>query len=205
MNLPAPTAPFPITPAEPVDVQPGFFVPRKMFFTKGAGKHRNQLTSFEAALRDAGIERFNLVHVSSIFPPQCKRITREEGLKRLSPGQVVFCVMARNQTNEPNRLLAASIGLALPSDREQMYGYLSEHHSFGETEEKSGDYAEDLAATMLASTLGVDFDPETAWDEREKIYKMSGKIVHTMHNTQSAVADKTGLWTCVVSAAVLVL
>ena len=177
-----------------------------MFFTKGVGRHKEQLSAFEAALRDAGIERFNLVHVSSIFPPACKRIAREDGLKHLSPGQIVFCVMARNQTNEPNRLLAASIGLARPTEKEKMYGYLSEHHSFGETEEKAGEYAEDIAATMLASTLGVvDFNTDTAWDEREKIYKMSGKIVQTTNISQSAIGDKNGLWTCVVSSAVLIL
>lgn len=205
MSTNVPSSVPPITPAEPVDVAPGFFVPQKMFFTKGVGRHREKLAAFELALRDAGIERFNLVHVSSIFPPACKRVSREEGLKSLSPGQVVFCVMARNETNEPNRLLAASIGLAVPADREQMYGYLSEHHSFGETEEKAGEYAEDLAATMLATTLGVDFNIDTAWDEREKIYKMSGKIVATTNTTQSALGDKTGLWTCVVASGVLIL
>ncbi|MBI4093116.1 MAG: arginine decarboxylase, pyruvoyl-dependent [Candidatus Kerfeldbacteria bacterium] len=195
----------PVIPAEPVDVQPGFFVPRMMFFTKGVGRHREKLSSFEGALRDAGIERFNLVHVSSIFPPLCKRVSREEGLKRLSPGQVVFCVMARNETNEPNRLFAASIGLALPSDKDKMYGYLSEHHSFGETEDKAGEYTEDLAATMLASTLGISFNLDTDWDEREKIYKMSGKIVRTTNITQSAIGDKNGLWTSVVVAATFIL
>jgi arginine decarboxylase len=195
----------PIVPAEQVDVQPGFFIPRMMFFTKGVGKGKEKLSAFESTLRDAGIERFNLVHVSSIFPPACKRIPREEGLRQIAPGQVVFCVMARSETNEPNRLLAASIGLALPAETRRMYGYLSEHHSFGETDSKAGDYAEDLAATMLASTLGIDFDPDTAWDEREKIYKMSGKIVHTTNITQSAIGDKNGLWTCVLAAAVFIL
>lgn len=188
-----------------VDVQPGFFIPRMMFFTKGVGRSKERLSAFETTLRDAGIERFNLVHVSSIFPPACKRISREEGLRLIAPGQAVFCVMARNETNEPNRLLAASIGLALPAEPQKMYGYLSEHHSFGETETKAGDYAEDLAATMLASTLGVDFNPDTAWDEREKIFKMSGKIVRTTNTTQSAIGDKNGLWTCVLAAAVFIL
>ncbi len=195
----------PVVPAEQVDVQPGFFVPRKMFFTKGVGRHKEKLSAFEAALRDAGIERFNLVHVSSIFPPQCRRISREEGLKHLSPGQVVFCVMARNETNEPNRLMSSSIGLARPADKENMYGYLSEHHSYGQTEEKCGEYAEDLAASMLASTLGISFNIDTDWDEREKIYKMSGKIVQTTNITQSAIGDKNGLWTCIVACAVLIL
>ncbi len=178
-------------------------VPSKVFFTKGVGKHKEKLQSFEAALRDAGIEKFNIVTVSSIFPPGAKMVQKTSGLAELKPGQIVFCVMARNETNEPNRLLAASIGLAVPADTTH-YGYLSEHHSFGETEEKAGDYAEDLAASMLASTLGVEFDMDKAWDEREEIYKVSGKIVKTQNITQSAVADKNGLWTTVVAAAVLV-
>jgi arginine decarboxylase len=173
-----------------------------MFFTKGVGKHKDYLQSFELALRDAGIEKCNIVTVSSIFPPNCRRITKEEGLKLLSAGAITFCVMARNATNEPNRLIAASIGVAQPSDPNQ-YGYLSEHHPFGETDEKAGDYAEDLAATMLATTLGLEFDPSTAWDEREKLFKMSGKIVRTFNVTQSAEGEKNGLWTTVIAVAVL--
>lgn len=177
------------------------FVPTKIFFTKGVGRHREYLQSFELALRSAGIEKCNLVSVSSIYPPGCKRIPAQEGLKLLQPGQITFCVMARNATNEPNRLIAASIGVAIPADENQ-YGYLSEHHPYGETDSKAGEYAEDLAATMLATTLGIDFDPETAWSEREDIYKMSGKIIRTFNITQSAEGDKNGLWTTVIAAAI---
>ncbi len=177
------------------------FVPTKVFFTKGVGRHREYLQSFELALRSAGIEKCNLVSVSSIYPPGCKRIPAQEGLKLLQPGQITFCVMARNATNEPNRLIAASIGVAIPADENQ-YGYLSEHHPYGETDSKAGEYAEDLAATMLATTLGIDFDPETAWSEREDIYKMSGKIIRTFNITQSAEGDKNGLWTTVIAAAI---
>jgi arginine decarboxylase len=134
--------------------------------------------------------------------PGCKRVSLDEGVKLLQAGQITFCVMARNSTNEPNRLIASSIGMATPADNSQ-YGYLSEHHPFGETDEKAGDYAEDLAATMLASTLGIEFDSNTAWDEREKIFKMSGKIVKTFNITQSAEGDKNGLWTTTVAAAIL--
>ncbi len=175
----------------------------KIFFTKGVGRHKDYLTSFELALRDAGIEPLNIVTISSILPPSCKKITREEGLKLLRPGQVTFCVMARQATNEPNRLIASSIGVAQPADS-NMYGYLSEHHPMGETDEKAGDYAEDLAATMLATTLGIEFNPEQAWDEREQIYKASGKIIRTTNITQSAAGDKNGLWTTVLSAGVFV-
>lgn len=177
-------------------------VPTKIFFTKGVGRHKEYLHSFELALRDAGIQQCNLVYVSSIFPPGCKRISKEEGIKLLAPGQVTFCVMARNATDEPNRLIASSIGVALPGDANN-YGYLSEHHPYGETAEYAGDYAEDLAATMLATTLGLEFNSDTAWDEREELYKSSGKIIRTSNITQSAQGDKNGLWTTVIAVAVL--
>ncbi len=178
------------------------FKPTKIFFTKGVGRHKDYLQSFEMALRMAGIEKCNLVSVSSIFPAGCKRLSKEEGLKLLEPGQITFCVMARNSTSEPNRLIATSIGVALPKEETQ-YGYISEHHPFGESEKVAGEYAEDIAAQMLATTLGIDFDPSSAWDEREQVYKASGQIYKTFNITQSAEGDKGGLWTTVISAAVM--
>ena len=176
-------------------------IPTKMFFTKGAGVHKEQLQSFEYALREAGIEKFNIVLVSSIFPPKCRLIPRKEGLKILKPGQIVHCIMARNSAREPDRVISASIGLALPTD-EKTYGYISEHHSFGESAKKAGDYAEDLAATMLATTMGIELDLDKAWDERKQLYKMSGKFVKSSSVTQAARGNKNGLWTTVVAAAV---
>ncbi|HEB37660.1 MAG TPA: arginine decarboxylase, pyruvoyl-dependent [Thermoplasmatales archaeon] len=178
-------------------------IPEAVFFTRGVGRHKEKLQSFEMALRDAGIAKFNIVRVSSILPPNCKLISREEGLKRLKPGQIIYCVMSQNETNEPNRLIGASIGVAVPKDR-RTYGYISEHHGYGEISKKAGDYAEDLAATMLATTLGIDFDVNKAWDERKQEFKMSGKIVKTRSITQTAVGDKEGLWTTVLAAAVFV-
>lgn len=178
------------------------YVPTKMFFTKGVGRHKDYLSSFELALRDAGIEKCNLVSVSSIFPPCCKRISLADGLKEIQSGQITFTVMARSATNEPNRLVAASIGAAIPADTSQ-YGYLSEHHAFGANEKFAGDYAEDLAAQMLATTLGVEFDPNTDWNEREQVFKMSEKIVRTFNITQTAEGDRMGLWTTVIAAAIL--
>jgi arginine decarboxylase len=178
------------------------YVPKKIFLTKGVGKHKEKLTSFEMALRNANIAALNLVNVSSIFPPRCKMIPASLGLKQLQHGQITFAVMSKNATNEPNRLIAASIGVAIPADKDT-YGYLSEHHSFGQTDSKAGEYAEDLAATMLATVLGVDFDPESSWDDKKEIWKISGKIVRTRNITQSARGDKNGLWTTVLSAAIL--
>ena len=176
------------------------FVPTEIFFVRGIGVHKDKLASFEASLRVAGIEKCNLVYVSSIYPPKCKIIAPKKGLRQILPGQITFCVMARTDTNEANRLVASSIGCAVPAD-ESAYGYLSEHHGHGFTDEKAGEYAEDLAATMLATTLGIEFDSEKSWDEREQTYKSSGKIIRTRNITQSA-EGKDGMWTTVIAAAV---
>jgi len=178
-------------------------VPKRIFLTKGVGRHRERLTSFELALRDAGIAAHNLVRVSSIFPPNCKLIPRNEGLKYLSQGEVVFAVVAENSSREPHRLIASSIGVALPADR-TTYGYLSEHHSFGEVEKFAGDYAEELAAEMLATTLDVEFDSDKSWDEKKEVYRLSNKIVRTANITQSAVGDKKGKWTTTIAAAIFI-
>ena len=178
-------------------------VPKELFFTKGVGKHREKLPSFELALRSAGIAACNLVRVSSIFPPGCKILSKTGGIRKLQPGQVTFVVMSEAATSEAHRLIAATIGEAIPRDR-KLFGYLSEHHSFGENEETAGDYAEELAAEMLATTLGLDFDPDKSWDEKKEVYRLSNQIVRTQNVTQTAVGDKKGLWTTVVAAAVLV-
>jgi arginine decarboxylase len=174
-----------------------------MFLTRGVGVHKEKLTSFEEALRSAGIAYCNLVSVSSIFPPDCKIIPRKRGEKLLNPGEITFCVMARSETNERNRLISASIGLAIPSGRHVNYGYLSEHHAYGETDEEAGEYTEDLAAQMLATTLGIKFDPNVAWKEREQVFKMGRDIVRTQNITQSAIG-KPHLWTTVVACAVFI-
>jgi arginine decarboxylase len=179
-------------------------VPERIFLTRGVGRHKHKLASFELALRDAGIEKCNLVYVSSIFPPKSALVSKQEGLTYLKPGEITHVVMSRNEANEPNRLIAASVGVALPADS-SVHGYLSEHHSFGQNDENAGDYAEDLAASMLASTLGIDFDVDQSWDEREQLFKLSGKIVKTSNITQSAIVDKSGLWATVLAAAVLIM
>jgi len=180
-------------------------VPKRMFFTKGVGHHKNKLQSFELSLRDAGIEQCNLVTVSSILPPECTLIPKRLGIRDLAPGQITYVVMARECTDEPNRLVASAIGLAQPK-RQGQYGYISEHHGFGMTAKKAGDFAEDLAATMLASTLGIEFDPDQAWDERKQLYVADKERQFVSRSiVQSAEGHKDGLWTTAVAAAVMLL
>jgi len=178
-------------------------IPSKIFLTRGVGRHKEKLASFEMALRDAGIHAVNYVHVSSIFPPGCQLISKQDGIKLLRPGQIVFLVMSENATNEPQRILSASIGLAIPNDPTH-YGYLSEHHSFGQDEKEAGHYAEDLAADMLATTLGKNFDLNQIWNEEKSLYELGdGMEVRTQNITQTARGEK-GFWTTALAAAVVV-
>lgn len=178
-------------------------IPRKLFLTRGVGIHKEKLTSFELALREAGIAQFNLVRVSSIFPPHCQIVSKEEGLQLLQAGEIVFSVIAEMSSNEPGRRIAASIGVARPADHDK-YGYLSEHHTYGQTEQEAGDYAEDLAATMLATTLGINFDANKDYNERKEQYMMGGEIVDSTSITMAVTAAPGGVWTTVISAAILI-
>jgi arginine decarboxylase len=55
---------------------------------------------------------------------------------------------------------------------------------------------------MLASTLGVEFDPDAAWDERKRVYEMSDLIVDSLSVAAAAEGAPNGDWTCAVAAAV---
>lgn len=179
-------------------------VPKKVFFTKGTGRHRNELASFEQALRDAGLDRCNLVHVSSILPAGCEIIDRDRGLELLETGQITFVVMARSSSNTPGSGVSSAVGLAEPAD-ESGYGYLAEYREVDGDPGSAGDHAEDLAATMLATSLGIEFDSESAWNERREAYRASGKIIKTSNISESAEVDGGGLWTTVLAAAVFLV
>jgi len=175
-------------------------VPTKVFLTKGLGRHKYQLKSFEEALRTAGVAQQNLVQVSSIVPPKCKMISRDNGLKKLKPGEICYCVLARSDTDEHGRIVASGIGVAVPRDRTQ-WGYLSEVHGYGMNQQTAADMAEDLAAGMLGTTLGLEVDPNKAWSEKEQVYKSSGLIIRTTNITQTARGQQD-LWTTTVALAV---
>ncbi|HIP62566.1 MAG TPA: arginine decarboxylase, pyruvoyl-dependent [Archaeoglobus profundus] len=159
-------------------------IPRKVFLTSGVGHHEDALVSFELALRDAGIEKYNLVYVSSIYPPGCELITKEEGLKYLQPGQIVFCVMAKMTSNEAGKTIYASIGVAIPENKE-LNGYLTEYYGYCDEKEDVGKYAEDKAAYMLETAFGV-------------------KPIKTLNVTRKAKVQR-GMYTTVIATAVFIL
>ncbi|MDG1545589.1 MAG: arginine decarboxylase, pyruvoyl-dependent [Candidatus Poseidoniia archaeon] len=180
------------------------WVPKKIFLTKGKGISKERLTSFELALREAGIASLNLITVSSILPPNCEFVTKEEGIKFLKPGQVVPVVLARSDSNTSDDIVSSGVGVAIPKNNEH-YGYLSEHHCIGMDDYSMEEYVEDLAAEMLATTYGVNFDPDASWDEKRELWKIDNRIVKTKSIIQTAELDTEGYWCTTVCAAVLIL
>ena len=175
------------------------YVPRRLFLTKGVGVHREELVSFELALRDACIAPFNLVTVSSILPPRCEIVGVEEGLRHLSPGQIVYCVLSRESTNQPMADVYSAVGMAIPEDPAQ-YGYLSEHHGSGETEQAAQAHAEELAYVMLTRALAVPAYAGACGDGNTgpgRAPRIQSKSI-----AQAAAGRSDGLWTTLVAAAV---
>jgi len=179
-------------------------VPVQAYLTRGVGVHREELVAFEIALRDAGIAAQNLVAVSSILPPACELVAREEAEKHLMPGQILHVVMSREETDEPHRAVGASIGIARPRDTSR-HGFIAEHGGFGLGEDELRTHAEDLASTMLASTMGVDVDADLPPRERARLFEEAGVVDFRDSVVATARGDERGRTTCVVAAAVFVM
>ena len=178
-------------------------VPKNIFLTKGIGVSREKLTSFELALRDAGIASLNLIEVSSILPPNCSFVDKDEGSESLYPGQIVPVVLARSDSNKVGDLVSSGVGVAVPRDKSD-YGYLSEHHCIGMDNLQMEEYVEDLAAEMLATTYGLEFNPDASWDEKRELWSIDNRIVKTKSIVQTGHV-KDNHWTTTVAAAVLIL
>jgi len=181
----------------------------KFFLTKGVGVHEEELISFEIALRQAKISPYNIVCVSSIVPPNCELIqcSQENIDKYLKHGQILFSVLSRCSTNEHDRLISASVGVAQPKQKEH-YGYLSEYHAFGIDERSAGLFAEDLAAYMLGTTLGMNLgnrmSVEPIWDPITDSFCFVGDLIVKPHNITQTAKGQKGLWTTVIAAACFV-
>jgi arginine decarboxylase len=179
-------------------------IPVQAYLTSGVGIHREELVAFELALRGAGIAAQNLVAVSSILPPDCELIPRAEGEQLLKPGQILHVVISREQTCEPHRILGAAIGIARPTDR-SLHGFIAEYNSLEKTGPEIASHAEDLAVTMLASTLGVEIDEALGTRTRADALSIDGRVEHHDAICAATEGDADGRWTVVVAAAVFIM
>ena len=180
-------------------------VPARYFLTKGIGIHEQEFYSRKEALRDAGIELCNLVRVSGVIPPGCRRIARTEGIEALSPGVLTFAVQALSRTNVPGQIATAALGLALPADP-QCHGYIAE--AGGVTGIEAAELAldvEERAAGNLAASWGIEPTGADALLRGRKHYEFEGREVAVESLVSSAKGQEKRLWTTVLVAAVYLL
>ena len=156
-------------------------------------------------LRDAGIAGTNLVLISSIFPPQAKLISRKEGLKKIKRLDKFYLqfIQKIKQMNHIEYVLHLWVLLNQKTSLD-MDIFLNTN-LLDKMKLQAGDYAEDIAAQMLASSLGIPFDADKAWNEKRQQWSISGEIYKTHNITQTTKGDKDGKWTTVFAAAVLLL
>lgn len=129
-------------------------VPKKFFLTKGAGTGQTPLLSLEAALQEAKISPYNLVKVSSIIPPNCQEISKEEGLNQLHKGEIIYTVLSENRTKKHNQKISCALGIARPKEK-SLQGYICEHHDKNSTRIETGKFAEKCAISMLGNVAGL--------------------------------------------------
>ncbi|HET7897052.1 MAG TPA: arginine decarboxylase, pyruvoyl-dependent, partial [Flavisolibacter sp.] len=183
---------------------PMSIVPVQFFLTKGVGVHQKDMRAFENALRDAGIHTCNLIKTSSILPPGCQRISPEEGMKKISPGQITFAVMAQSQTNEPGQSITAGIGMAQPKDK-TLHGYLAELEGIiGRTEEDVKKDVIEMAIENLATEWNPTFDGENVYRKGKKNYRLENRDVSVDSIVQSARGAGKNQYTIVITAAVFI-
>jgi len=179
-------------------------IPTKFFLTKGVGVHEKDMRAFEEALRDAGIHTCNLIKKSSVIAAGCKRISVQEGMKYITPGQITFAVIAQSQTNEPGQRVVAGIGMAQPKDT-SLYGYLTEvEQAIGRTDEDVEEDVIEMALENLVTEWNPKFEGEKFYRKGKKNYKFEGRSISVDSLVQSAEGEEQNKYTVVIVAAVFI-
>lgn len=94
----------------------------------GSGEGQTPLSAFDAALRAAGVENFNLVRLSSVIPPQAdvRHVFGRDQL-RGEWGDRLYCVYAEQRATEPGEEAWAGIGWVFRDDQDNSGGLFVEH------------------------------------------------------------------------------
>jgi arginine decarboxylase len=180
-------------------------VPKKFFLTKGTGIHEKDLRAFEQAMIDAGIDTCNLIKTSSVIPAGCKRVSMEEGMKLIQPGQITFAVIAQSQTNEPGQIITAGIAMAQPED-ENEFGYMTEvEEAIGRTKDDVTEDVEEMVIETLASKWGIKKDGEEIRKAGKKNYLLKNKKVRVDSLVETAKGHEDRLYTVVLACAIFIL
>src|SRR5215213_8131719 len=179
-------------------------IPTKFFLTKGTGVHEKEMRAYEEALRDAGVHTGNFIKTSSVVPPGCQLISRQQGVRLIKPGQITFAVMAESQTNEPGQIITAGIGMARPKDPSH-YGYLTELESIiGRTPEDVEQDVIEMAIENLVTEWNPKFDGDKVYRKGKKNYRLERRDIEVDSIVESAKGAEKNQYTIVMALAVFI-
>jgi arginine decarboxylase len=162
------------------DAPPLAFVPSRVFFVSGTGIDKEERIATQRAMWQAGVGECNLVKVSSVMAPGIRIISEREGRRLLTPGNMVFAVIAQAKSQEPHQRIATAVAWAKP-DRDDLPGYIAEVEedmAKGKSAATAADEAGCEVLGIMAGKLGISADPSRLWDRRKRTLRMRGTTVH---------------------------
>jgi arginine decarboxylase len=104
----------------------------KIYLTTGVGFGKTPISAFDSALRDAGVDNFNLLTLSSVVPPGAEVVFEKYVPEGDQWGNKLYCVMAEIRTRESGQFIGAALGWYQLDDGR---GVFVEHMEKGETQE----------------------------------------------------------------------
>lgn len=118
-------------------------MPTRCLLVRGRGQAPLALEAFDTALVDAGVGEYNLVKVSSIFPPHCQFTDEHEAPE----GTAVTTAFAQMESDDSTVTISASIAVAVPKDPHRP-GVIMEWHGHGDQA-----FAEDTVIGMAKRAM----------------------------------------------------
>ena len=138
-------------------------IPYEYFITKGKGESNAgsaglpyETGSYDAALNVAGIENANVIEYTSVIPKEAKQISREEGLKRITWGEVLECIKAQSNGKRGSKISAAIMTTRITDPNGQyLGGFACEYSGSGTKKETEDSLAASIKGMIQRRGYGV--------------------------------------------------
>ena len=122
---------------------------KKIPITTGIGFGKTPLSSFDAALYQAGAGDLNLLHLSSVIPCNHSPEVRENNLNSYRQGDRLYCVYASHTTSKAGQNIAAGLGWIQTTHNDPRYrwGLFVEH--IGDSDEHVAQQVHESLQSMI--------------------------------------------------------
>jgi len=176
-------------------------VPKQMFFTKGVGYHRNKLQALNQRFVMPASRSATLLRYRASSRRNVRLSLRPRGSRNSKQGKSPSLFLPRGDSG--TKPSGFCIRRSCTTEKQEAIRLYQRTPWFWPDSQEGFDFAEDLAATMLASTLGIELDPDKDWNERKMVYQVGERQFVSRSTAQTARGHKDSLWTTVIACAVM--